>query len=280
MPHVAVNDTKFFYQQAGQGPDVVLLHAVTGNLAVWMFINIIETLATEFRVTAYDLRGHGGSDVTPTGYTSADMAQDFRSLSKALGLGPAFLVGHSFGGVVAMHAAVLYPELVAGLILCDSFFPGLAHIEPNTGETVVWHELRAGLDRCGIEIGQQVNFTRLFRTVAMLTPAQTDRIKNEMGAASWRWLAQLPRLAPTTCGDDVFEIAGLTAEQIASVRLPVIALYDEHTPFLATRCYLQEHLPNCQVDVVPGARHVAPLQNPAAFVQLVQKHLRNLAAVH
>ncbi len=76
MPHVTVRGTRFFFQQAGQGPDVILIHAVTSNLAVWMFINILETLAPDFRVTAYDLRGHGNSDVTPTGYTSAAMAED------------------------------------------------------------------------------------------------------------------------------------------------------------------------------------------------------------
>jgi 3-oxoadipate enol-lactonase len=277
MPHISLNGARFFYQQAGQGRDVVLLHAVTSNLAVWMFINLVETLAAEFRVTAYDLRGHGGSEATPTGYNSAAMAGDFQALHTALGLGPALLVGHSFGGVVAMHAALLYPDLVAGLILCDPYFPGLGNIEPNPGEATVWQELTEGLGRCGIELGSRVNFTRLFRAIADLTSEQTERIKHEMGPASWRWLSQLPRLAATTCGHDVFQVAGLTQERICSVRQPVIALYDEFTPFRATQRFLEMHLPNCRVDIVPGAKHLAPLQNPTEFVRLVQKHLRILA---
>ena len=54
MPHVTVNGASLHYQQTGTGPDVVLLHALTGNLSVWLFINLIETLARDFRVTYAD----------------------------------------------------------------------------------------------------------------------------------------------------------------------------------------------------------------------------------
>ena len=111
----------------------MLLHAVTANMAVWLVFNLVDTLAQDYRVTAYDLRGHGLSEATPTGYTSADMAEDFRGLHDALGLGPAYLVGHSFGAVVAMHVAATYPDRVSGLILSDPYFPGLARLEPNLG---------------------------------------------------------------------------------------------------------------------------------------------------
>ena len=110
MPEVEVNGTRLYYQQSGDGPDVVLVHAVTSNQAVWVFAGLIDAVAADgFRVTAYDLRGHGFSDRPPTGYTSAVMAEDLRGLHAALGLGPALLVGHSFGGVVGVHAALLAP---------------------------------------------------------------------------------------------------------------------------------------------------------------------------
>ena len=278
MPFVDLEGVRFHYQQKGRGEDVVLIHAVTSNMAIWLFTNLLETLAEEFRVTAYDMRGHGASDVPATGYTSADMAQDLRKLHAALGLKPALLVGHSFGAVVAMHAAVLFPEMVRGLILCDPFFPGLAHLEPNLAEASVWKDVRDALVENGVHLPKEVNFTALFRMVAELSPEQRDRIRKNLDPTSWRWLSQLTQLTATTCGDDVFRVAGLTAERICQIRQPVIALYDEQTSFPATRRFLQEKLPNCRGDTAPGARHVAPLQNRAAFVHLVQKHLRALAA--
>ncbi len=277
MPQRSVNGATLNYVQMGQGPDVVLIHAVTSNLAVWLFIGLLDRLARAgFRVTAYDLRGHGLSEATPAGYTSAEMAEDFRQLHAALGLGRAYLVGHSFGAVVAAHAAVLYPQCVAGLVLADPYFPGLAHIEPNLGSSDVWLDMREHFRHAGIELGEAVDFTRLFQVVESLTREQRAALRQRMGAASERWLAQLPRLAQTSCGTDVFAVAGLTAERIDSIQQPVVALYDEHSPFLATCRYLEQHLANCVVEIVPGARHLGPVQNPAVFVELVAKHLTRL----
>ena len=75
MPHVFANGTRLYYQQTGEGPDVVLTPPVTSNQAVWVFTGLADAVAAAgFRVTTYDLRGHGASDSQPTGYTSADMA--------------------------------------------------------------------------------------------------------------------------------------------------------------------------------------------------------------
>src|SRR5262245_52038309 len=276
MPHVQLRGIGVHYQQSGKGEDVVLVHAVTSNLAIWLFINLLETLARDFRVTAYDLRGHGLTEATPTGYTSAELAADFSALHAALDLKPAFLVGHIFGGVIAMHAAQLYPERVKGVVVCDSYFPGLAAFEPNLPSASVWVDLREVFSHAGLDLGADIDFTTLFRVVASLTPAQTKVVREKMGPASWRWLAGLPRLSETTCGDDLFAVAGLTAERLVGISQPVVALYDEHSPFRATCNYLQEHLPDCTVDVVPGARHLAPVQNPTAFVELVHRHLTAL----
>src|SRR5262245_10518823 len=152
MPRVAIDTLKFYYQQAGQGPDVVLLHGVSGNMAIWPLINLIQTLSADFRVTAYDLRGHGYSDTPPTGYTSADMAGDLLKIKKALGLGPLFVLGHSFGGVVAHHAAVLDPEAVTGLILSDPLYPALRHLETGMIQWSGWLEYKQQAERAGLEI--------------------------------------------------------------------------------------------------------------------------------
>ena len=125
MPEAKRQRNAVFYQQSGDGPDVVLVHAVTSNQAVWVFTGLVD--ARRRRVSRHDLRPARPRRQRrpPTGYTSAAMAEDFRQLHAALGLKPAFLVGHSFGGVVGMHAAALAPECVAGVMLSDSFFPGL-----------------------------------------------------------------------------------------------------------------------------------------------------------
>src|SRR5262249_18134654 len=157
MPEVAANGVRLFYQQHGAGPDVVLVHAVTSNLAVWMFSGLVEALAEDFRVTLYDLRGHGASERPASGYTSAVMAADLAAFHQELGLGPAWLVGHSFGGVVGAHAALTAPERVAGVVLSDSFFPALKSVEPNYGRANVWLDLCETYGKIGVDLGPAVD---------------------------------------------------------------------------------------------------------------------------
>src|SRR3954463_2597593 len=129
MPFCQANGLKFHYQQAGEGPDVVLVHGVTGDLSIWFLCKAIQTLSARHRVTAFDLRGHGYSDAPPSGYTSADHAADALAIMDHFGIGHARLVGHSFGAVVALHAAVLAPDRVDALVLSDPYFPALRHLE-------------------------------------------------------------------------------------------------------------------------------------------------------
>ncbi len=277
MPEVEVNGTRLFYQQSGEGPDVVLVHAVTSNQAVWVFSGLVEALAADFRVTAYDMRGHGASARPATGYTSAVMAEDFRQFHAALGLKPAFLVGHSFGGVVSMHAAVVAPECVAGVLLSDSFFPGLKHVEPNFGKMGIWGDVRETFARVGVELGDTVDFTRLFRETAALSPEKMKELEDIYGAFGRGWLRQLPRLAETTCGDEVLAEAGLTEQVLAGITKPVVALYDEFSPFLATCRWLEQHLARCSAEIIPAAKHLAMLDNTAGFTDAVKRHLTRLS---
>jgi pimeloyl-ACP methyl ester carboxylesterase len=205
------------------------------------------------------------------------MAEDFRALHAALGLKPAFLVGHSFGGVVSMHAAALAPECVRGVLLSDSFFPGLKCVEPNFGKMSIWTEVRDTFVQVGVELGDTVDFARLFRETAALPADKLKQLEDIYGAFGRGWLRQLPRLAETTCGEEVLSEAGLTAEVLAGIRQPVVALYDEFSPFLATSRWLEQHLPRCTAEIIPAAKHLAMLDNTAGFTDAVKRHLARLA---
>src|SRR5262249_11951293 len=119
MPLITLGGIRFHIQQAGSGPDVVLIHGVTGDLSICYLCRAMQVLGGSRRVTAYDLRGHGYSDAPPEGYTSADHARDLIALLDHLEIEQASLVGHSFGAVIALHAAVLAPGRVGSLVLSD-----------------------------------------------------------------------------------------------------------------------------------------------------------------
>ena len=67
-----------------------------------------------------------------------------------------------------MHAAAVAPVCVAGVLLSDSFFPGLKHVEPNFGKMGIWTDLRDSFAKVGVALGDTVDFAHLFRETAAL----------------------------------------------------------------------------------------------------------------
>lgn len=150
MPRITLRDHKVHYQQTGSGPDVVLIHGLSCNIAFWWF-NIAQRLAAHYRVTAVDLRGHGFSGMTESGYRAVDLATDLAALLDHLGIGYAHLVAHSFGGAVAAALATERPDLVSELTLADAWLPSLQAVPPlpAAGE---WAATRARALTAGIEV--------------------------------------------------------------------------------------------------------------------------------
>jgi pimeloyl-ACP methyl ester carboxylesterase len=268
MPIVNINGLRLHIQQSGTGPNVVLIHGVTGDLSIWFLCKAMQELSRSQRVTAYDLRGHGYSDVPASGYTSADHAQDLLALLDTIGAPRAKLLGHSFGAVIALHAAVFAPDRIESLVLSDPYFPALRHLE-DLSRWGHWQNFRKEAEDAGVLLSDEYwyDLGRFFDQVLHLDGDRLLRFRHAVGLPA---LERLLRLGHTTCGDDSKAQAGLTPELIAGVRIPVLALYGEFSPFLATAQYLVEHLPNCRSVLVPRAKHRAPEENPETFVATVQ----------
>jgi pimeloyl-ACP methyl ester carboxylesterase len=274
MPKIQAEGLSFHYQQAGDGPDVVLIHGLTGDLSIWFLCQAIGRLARSFRVTAYDLRGHGYSDLPRTGYTSADQAGDTLAILDALEIDRAMLVGHSFGGVIALHAAVLRPDRIEAVVLSDPCFPALRHLE-DVSRWGHWQNFRAEAAQAGVQLSDEhwYDIGRFFDQVVHLDGERLLRFRRAVGLPAFN---RLLRLARTTCGDDAKVPAGLTEDRIRAVTQPVLALFGEHSPFLATADYLAANLPRCRNARVPDAKHRAPEENPERFVDLVDAFLRTV----
>jgi pimeloyl-ACP methyl ester carboxylesterase len=109
----------------GDGTPVVLLHGLASNARIWD--GVAQRLAgAGRRVVALDQRGHGGSEQPAGGYDFATVCRDLAAALDALGLERPVLVGHSWGANVALQYAAERPEAVAGLVLVDGGFLGVA----------------------------------------------------------------------------------------------------------------------------------------------------------
>lgn len=102
---------------SAEAPKLCLLHGLMGSLRNWTLVG--KALARGFEVHLLDLRNHGASPWSSS-MAWADLSADLLQYSKRFGFDEPFhLLGHSFGGKVAMHFATAHPELVESLVVVD-----------------------------------------------------------------------------------------------------------------------------------------------------------------
>lgn len=108
----------------GTGPDLVLLHGASGNTRDFTF-SFVDRLSRDFRVTVFDRPGLGWTERAADGYgpwtpraeSPAEQAALLQAASDRLGLRNPLVLGHSYGGAVALAWALARPEDTAGLIV-------------------------------------------------------------------------------------------------------------------------------------------------------------------
>jgi pimeloyl-ACP methyl ester carboxylesterase len=106
------------FQAAGQGPLLVLLHGITSTSDAWR--DVMPRLAERYTVIAPDMIGHGRSAKPRGDYSLGAYAAGIRDLLAVLGFERGTVVGHSFGGGIAMQFAYLFPEYVERMALICS----------------------------------------------------------------------------------------------------------------------------------------------------------------
>lgn len=115
LRHIDVAGVRTRVLQAGAGPDLILLHGTAGHLEA--YARDIAELATSFRVTAYDMIGHGWTDLPDRPYTTDVLADHLIGTLDALGIERAHLSGESLGGWVVAWASAFHPERVGRIVL-------------------------------------------------------------------------------------------------------------------------------------------------------------------
>ena len=118
LQHVVVHGHRRAFVKVGRGPALLLLHGLGCDHSTWE--PVVESLSRSDTVIVPDLLGHGASDKPRADYSVGGYANGMRDLLTVLGVERATVVGHSFGGGVAMQFAYQYPERTERLVLVAS----------------------------------------------------------------------------------------------------------------------------------------------------------------
>lgn len=254
MPTVRIADTDVYYEVAGNGDPLLLIHALGSSSRDWE--RQIPAFSAQYKVIAIDLRGHGRSGKPPGPYSIPLFATDTAGLLDALAIPSAHVLGLSLGGMVAFQLAVNWPGRVRSLIVVNAApalvirtlrerlllaqrflvaaLLGMRGIARLLGRRLFPKPEQAGLRRQMVERFAQ-NDSRAYREA--------------LRAATANWSVE---------------------GSLDQVRCPtlVIAADGDYTP-VSHKATCVEKLRDGQLVVIRDSRHATPVDQPEAFNEAV-----------
>jgi len=247
---------------AGAGPAVVLLHGLGVERSIWDAL--LEPLAEDSRVIAFDQRGHGESGPADAPYARHE---DALAVLDALGITSAQLVGSSLGGEVALDTALAHPSRVAGLVLLDPSLGGYTW-------SAAWREsiraIRAAAKERGLDAAKRAWFEHPLFAPARAGEESRARLEASILADSGqRWLTR----------DPAIPLSPPAAARLDQVRCPVTIAVGEldMEDFHAIARTLGEGIRGAHRIELLGVGHLPMLEQPERTTGLVRSILADLS---
>lgn len=278
MPRLEVNGTAFNVAQIdclsdGPARDLVLCHGLASSSGFWP-IEMLMELRQSYRVTLFDLRGHGRSRMPAEGYTAAALGADIAGVISRLGLERPRVMAHSFGGVAALSMLAADPGNVDSLVLLDSQIGAGRRAAVAAGDALD-AALVAALGRAGIEVDPADPFAgvHLLTRLAERRAAEQDILSDDPRvqhlahsvppSAARRWLKLVTE---TTALTDLTQCDGLMAQRLANLDRPVLALCGDNSAAVHTGSFVARTLPGGRFETLPQAGHFFVRSRPQEVV--------------
>jgi pimeloyl-ACP methyl ester carboxylesterase len=259
------------YEVTGHGAPVICIQGVGVIGAGWR--PQVETLARQFRIITFDNRGIGRTASGSPPLTIEDMASDVVAIMTAEQVPGAHIIGHSMGGLIALHVALSVPHRVRSLALLCTFANGA---EPGRlSLRMAALGLRA---RVGTRAMRRAGMMRMIMPAAYLRRADRTRLAADLAELFGRDLAdqppivsqQLKAMAKYTCVSRLGEIQGI----------PTLVACGGHDPIAAPRLSraIADGISGARLVEFPDASHALPIQCPAEVNALLHDHLTRAEA--
>lgn len=233
-------------------PKLVFSNSLGTDFRIWR--DVIVRLAGDFSILTYDSRGHGLSEVGDTPYTMEILGADLATLIEATGFGPAIVCGVSVGGLTAQALVKARPDLVSGLVLCDT-----AH-KIGTAET--WAERIEKASAGGIGVVAEMVlkgwFTETFRTT-------------DPSFAGYRSMLTRTTLNGYLATVAAIRDADFTADAPRIV-VPTLCLGGEVDPTTPPKLMqeLARMIPGARYELIRNAGHIPMIEQPEIIAAMIR----------
>lgn len=264
--HIKVNNINVHYNDDGPdgAPVIILIHGFPFNKSMW---NVqMEALKDNYRVLAYDIRGHGDSGIGKADFSIELFVDDLISLMDALEIEKATLCGLSMGGYIALLALEKYPERFEALILSDT---QCIADTPEAKEKRM--QAIENIRENGVEIYAGLMIKNLFAAESFVTkPLIVAAVKEMILKTSQQSLSNTLY---------ALSIHKETCSKLPEIGVPVLILVgkeDKITPPLAARL-MHEKIQDSSLNIIDHAGHLANLESPHEFNFKVKKFMQQVA---
>jgi 3-oxoadipate enol-lactonase len=259
--YAQVNGIKMHYSVDGplDAPWVTFVTGIANDVTMWE--GQVKALAGKYRVLRYDLRGQGKSEATPGAYTIASLGQDLVALWDALKIQKTHLVGLGLGSCVAMGVAIDHPGRLISLAPCCC----RAKMAPDFA--VMWHKLYDTVNQNGIESIVEQTAQRWFsEDFKAANPQVLDAVRAMIRSTSKEGYLGV-----------VSAFIGLDLEnEIHRIKAPTLFIGGGEDKVGGPEGIMRDiaaKVPGARYVPVPGAAHIANLQNEAGFNAILKEFL-------
>jgi pimeloyl-ACP methyl ester carboxylesterase len=254
----------------GAGPDLVLIHGASGNLRDFTF-SLTAKLAPDYRVIAFDRPGLGWTDAIPDGDSPMAQATLLRHAATQLGVTNPIVLGHSYGGAVAMAWALQAPDDTAALVLVSAatmpWDGSIWWLHNVMGNAVGGHTL------VPLVTAFAGNKTAEDATRGIFAPdSMPDGYLAHIGAELTMRRATLRANSGQVAGLKPF-IIDMSADY-ASLTLPVELIHgdaDTIVPLSVHAARLVNILPNAVLTILPGVGHMPHHSNEPDVIAAINR---------
>jgi len=186
--YVDVNDTTIYYEIAGEGDPIVLVHGFTLDTRMWD--DQFTEFSKRYRVIRYDVRGFGKSSVPEEGKPYSH-SRDLKELLDHLNIKKTCVIGLSMGGSLAINFTLEYPDCVSSLITVDSVVNGYR----LTSDFREWFFSLFDIAReSSVESAKEAFMNGALFGSAMKNSLVADRLRGLIGSYSgWRFVNDDPQ---------------------------------------------------------------------------------------
>lgn len=255
LQKMQVNGGELEYEVTGTGDPVLLIHGT--GVAATFYPTMTQPSLAKYKLIRFHRRGFAGSSRAPVPFSMKEQAADAAALLKGLGITRAHIVGHSFGGCVALQLALDQPSLVRSLVVMEPpVFDPNAAVSPFAKLESQYQ----GGDKIGaMSTFSQMSYGTEWRTLAARVPGGPAQVEKD---ADTVFQSEAPSMVKWP----------FTAAEGARITQPIIYVTGggRHGGSLKQ---LSMWIPKLESRVVPGVTHAMLMEDPKAVADAIAEFL-------